>query len=184
MAINAPGLGPYLFGKLRGVGMGMFGDSDLVVRNGNWQGNDTCWRMALDLNRALLYGNPDGTWREAGQTKRCLTIVDGIIGGEGNGPLCPDPVDSGVMIVGQDPAVVDAVACRLMGFDPERVPIVREAFAAHRWPISNQTLPEIQVHDERVGKLVPLREVAPAVPGGFKPHFGWTNLGKEGSSER
>ncbi len=29
-----------------------------TIRNGNWQGNDTCWRMALDLNRALLYGEP------------------------------------------------------------------------------------------------------------------------------
>jgi hypothetical protein len=48
--------------------------------------------MVLDLNRALLYGNMDGSWREAGQAKNYLTIVDGIVGGDGNGPLYPAPV--------------------------------------------------------------------------------------------
>ena len=47
------------------AGMRVLGDSRTTIRNGDWQGNDTCWRMALDLNRALLYGNPDGTWRDA-----------------------------------------------------------------------------------------------------------------------
>ena len=171
-----PLVGNWIYRRLRNAGKHVLGDSDTVIRNGNWHGNDTCWRMALDLNRALLYGNPDGTWKEAGSPKRYLAIVDGVIGGEGNGPLCPDPVASGVILYGTNPASVDAVASRLMGFDPERLPIVRHAFDPHRWPIGEADLEEIEVHDDRLGRQVPLSEVSPAVPGGFKPHFGWTAL--------
>jgi uncharacterized protein (DUF362 family) len=129
--------------------------------------------MALDINRALLYGNPDGTWRDSRNAKQYLTIVDGVVGGEGNGPLSPDEVQSRVLVAGRNPATVDAVACRLMDFDSKSLPIVREAFAQHRWPIADGGMEEIMVMDKRVGRIVPLKEVRPALTGGFKPHFGW-----------
>ena len=176
VALRVPGLGTWLYRKARNVGKQVLGDSDRVVRNGNWHGNDSCWRMALDLNRALLFGQPDGSWREKGQAKHYLAIVDGIVGGEGNGPLCPDPVASGVLLSGNDPAAVDALACRLIGFDPRAIPIVARAFAEHRWPIATTPLEDLRVDDERAGGGVPLDDVAPAVPGGFKPHFGWSTL--------
>jgi uncharacterized protein (DUF362 family) len=176
LALALPGAGTWAYRKARKAGEAVLGDSESVIRNGNWEGNDTCWRMALDLNRALLYGNPDGTWREAGERKPYLAIVDGIVGGEGNGPLAPDPVESNVIIIGTDPAAVDAVACKLMGFDPMKVPIVREAFAPHRWPIATCRMSEIEVQDDRVGRVIALDEVQPAVPGGFRPHFGWPSL--------
>jgi uncharacterized protein (DUF362 family) len=180
VALRVPGLGTWLYRKARNVGKQVLGDSDRVVRNGNWHGNDSCWRMALDLNRALLYGQPDGSWREAGQAKRYLAIVDGIVGGEGNGPLCPEPVASNVLLGGDDPAAVDALACRLMGFDPGSLPIVAHAFAEHRWPIATTTLDRLRVDDQRRGETLPLGEVAPAVSGGFRPHFGWTTLREAG----
>jgi uncharacterized protein (DUF362 family) len=176
MASSVPGLGTWLFRKTRNVGKRVLGDSQTVVRAGNWHGNDTCWRMALDLNRALLYGNQDGSWRDAGRPKRYLAFVDGIVGGQGDGPLCPDPVASRVLLAGRNPAVLDAVASRLMGFDPLSLPIVSRAFENHRWPIADRPLEEIVVLDERVGARVPLRRLEPAVPGGFKPHFGWMVL--------
>jgi uncharacterized protein (DUF362 family) len=173
-ALSVPILGPWGFRKIRNAGKSVLGDSESVVRNGNWHGNDTCWRMALDLNRALLYGNMDGSWKEAGHKKNYLSIVDGIIGGEGNGPLCPEPVNSGVLIAGTNAAQVDAIACQVMGYDVEDVPIVREAFARHRWPISTLALEDLQVQDMRTGNLVPLNRVDSAVSGSFRPHFGWT----------
>jgi len=176
VALRVPGLGTWIYRKARNVGKQVLGDSDQVVRNGNWHGNDSCWRMALDLNRALLYGEADGTWREAGQAKHYLAIVDGIVGGEGNGPLCPDPVASGVLLSGNDPAAVDALACRLIGFDPRTIPIVAHAFAEHRWPITTAPLEDLRVDDERTGPGISIDEVTPAVAGGFKPHFGWSSL--------
>jgi uncharacterized protein (DUF362 family) len=175
LAMRIPRLGTWTYRKMRNAGKRVLGDSETVVRNGNWHGNDTCWRMALDLNRAFLYGNPDGTWREAGQARHYFAIVDGIVGGDGNGPLCPDPVASNVLFAGTDPAVVDAVASRLMGFDPEKLPIVTHAFAPHRWPIARCRLQDVRVAQLDSPDMVPLAHLAPAILGGFRPHFGWTS---------
>ena len=173
VALRSPRVGGWVYQRARKAGKRVFGDSDETIRNGNWHGNDTCWRMALDLNRAFLYGNSDGMLGEAGSMRPYVTIMDGIVGGEGNGPLCPDPVSSGVILGGTDPAVVDAAACRLMGYDPECIPIIREAFTVHRWPIAGCALADVRIYDGRLGRSVPLREITPAVPGGFRPHFGW-----------
>jgi uncharacterized protein (DUF362 family) len=178
VAVSVPVVGPWMYRKARKVGQMALGDSETVIRNGNWQGNDTCWRMALDLNRALLYGNPDGTWRESsGPAKRYLAMVDGIVGGQGNGPLCPDPAPSKVLFGGRNPAVIDAVAARLMDFDPDSLPIVAGAFASHRWPIADRSMEAIMVADgRRDGRSIPLAEIEPAIAGGFEPHFGWASL--------
>lgn len=175
VALGMPIVGTWAYRKMRNAGKQVLGDSETVVRNGNWSGNDTCWRMALDLNRALLYANSDGSWRDAVEPKLYLAIVDGIVGGEGNGPLCPDPVESHVLVSGNNPAHVDAVVATLMGFDPADIPIVANAFADHRWPIATALLDRIEVLDARVGSgSIPLGDVAPAIEGGFTPHFGWT----------
>lgn len=176
VAMKIPVLGTWAYRKMRNAGKQLLGDSDTVIRNGNWAGNDTCWRMALDLNRALLYANADGTWRDQFHPKAYLAIVDGIVGGEGNGPLCPDPVQANVLVSGANPAEVDAVVAQLMGFDPRKIPIVAHAFDAHRWPIASRAMADIRVFDERIGREVGLFDVAPAVPGGFVPHFGWSEL--------
>ena len=110
--------------------------------------------------------------------RRYLAIVDGIVGGQGNGPLCPEPADSRLLLAGRDPAVVDAVAARLMGFDPLEIPIVAHAFEPHRWPITRQSPASIRVRDGRVGRELALSELSPAIPGGFTPHFGWGRLRK------
>ena len=172
VALAVPVAGPWLYRHARRAGVRALGGEG-VIRNGNWRGNDTCWRMALDLNRALLYGRPGGAWAAPDAPRRCLAIVDGIVGGEGNGPLDPDPAPSGVLFGGAHPAAVDAVACRLMGCEPERVSIVRRAFDAHRWPLGRGAMEEIVVDDGRVGREVPWREVAPALSRPFRPHFGW-----------
>ncbi len=176
LALKVPGLGTWLYRKMRNAGKQVLGDSDTVIRNGNWSGNDTCWRMALDLNRALLYSNLDGSLRDSLQPKAYLAIVDGIIGGEGNGPLCPAPVNSNVLISGTNPAEVDAVVAKLMGFDPERIPIIERAFDPHRFPISNTQMEDLTVFDQRERHDVLIAEIKPSVACGFTPHFGWSDV--------
>jgi uncharacterized protein (DUF362 family) len=173
--LKAPALGAplYKFARRRGD---LLGGDGPTIRNGNWQGNDTCWRMALDLNRALLFANRDGTLRAASQPKRYFCIVDGIIGGEGNGPTDPMPVFSNVLIAGGNPAEVDAVAARVMGFDLERLPIVRHAFDAHALPIGATPIDRLTCFDERVHAEIPVNDVRAAVRGGFRPHFGWPDV--------
>ncbi len=131
-----PVLGNFAYRKMRNLGKSVLGDSETKIRNGNWFGNDTCWRMALDLNRALLYGDSDGQFRGSDDPKPYIGIVDGIMGGQGNGPLCPSPVASHVLFGGSDPGGLDALGLQLMGFDYRDIPIVNQAFNAHIWPIA------------------------------------------------
>lgn len=50
-----------------------------------------------------------------------LTIVDGIVGMEGDGPLNGTAKPMGLLVMGDDLLAVDATCCRLMKLDPERI---------------------------------------------------------------
>lgn len=95
---------------------------------GSWHGNDTVWRMALDLNRILEYARPDGSIADVPQ-RRILNIVDGVVVGGGEGPLCTEAMEAGFVLAGEMSAAVDAVAARLVGLDPEKMPLVRNALS-------------------------------------------------------
>lgn len=56
-----------------------------------------------------------------------LTVIDGIIGGEGNTPAPVDPVDVRVIISGNNSVEADRVATRMMGIDPEKNKLMLEA---------------------------------------------------------
>src|SRR3712207_1231170 len=75
---------------------------------GAWSGNDTVWRTCLDLNRILLYGRADATLAEEPQ-RRVLHVVDAVVAGQGNGPLAPQPLALGLLLVGASAAAVDYV---------------------------------------------------------------------------
>jgi uncharacterized protein (DUF362 family) len=51
-----------------------------------------------------------------------LAIIDGTVGMEGMGPAYGTPKKMGIIVAGNNPLSADAVATRLMGFDPEKVP--------------------------------------------------------------
>src|SRR6185369_10783263 len=113
------------------------GDNSLIARaprvggppkviDGSWEGNRTLWRTILDLNRILFFADKEGRLRDTPQ-RRYLTIVDGIVAGEGEGPLGATPVEAGLLVGGFDPALVDVAATRAMGLDPARIVMIREA---------------------------------------------------------
>jgi len=56
-----------------------------------------------------------------------LTVIDGIIGGEGDTPAPVDPVEVGVIISGNNSVETDRVATRMMGFDPDKNLLMVEA---------------------------------------------------------
>lgn len=56
-----------------------------------------------------------------------LTIVDGIVAMEGNGPRGGDPREVGVLIASTDPVAADLAAVRVIGLDPRQVPTLRLA---------------------------------------------------------
>jgi len=120
------GIGTKFFRAARRLETSVRGDA--FIRSGNWHGNRTTWRMCLDLNRCLYYSRPDGPALDAeAPVRTVLTILDGVIAGEGEGPLAPHDRPLGVLIAATDPVAADLVAVALMGFDETRLPKVFEA---------------------------------------------------------
>jgi uncharacterized protein (DUF362 family) len=111
---------------------------------GSWSGNDTIWRTGLDLNRILIYGQLDGAIAAAPQ-RRVVHLTDAIVAGQGDGPLSPQPLSLGLLFAGNNAAAIDWFGARLLGYDPQLVPIVREAFGSFRWPIATFQPGEIRL---------------------------------------
>ena len=165
---NSPALST-LFVPLKKAGRLYFGDTQKVVRSGNWHGNDTCWRMVLDLNKCFFFYGGDGKERKT--PMRYLAVVDGIIGGEGNGPMSPDAVRAGVILAGTHPAAVDVVAATLMGFDWTRIRMLKNVFEIRRKnfvPFSPEDIHIVSNNSDWSGSLNHIKDVFC-----FKPHFGW-----------
>ena len=104
---------------------------------GGWLGNDTVWRMTLDLNRILLYARSDGVLSTEGRARRYLTLVDGIVGGEGEGPMDVQRHKTGILLAASDPLACDMIAARIMGFDIQRLRFILEGLKDHEFPISS-----------------------------------------------
>jgi uncharacterized protein (DUF362 family) len=107
------------------------GRKDRTVIHGGWYGNDTLWRTLVDLNRCLFYGRPGGTF--SAERRAYYSLVDGIIAGEGNGPVKPTTKPVGVLAGSVDPLALDTVLTHVMGFDPARIRLHQGA-AASRAP--------------------------------------------------
>ncbi|MGB0578423.1 MAG: DUF362 domain-containing protein [Limisphaerales bacterium] len=158
-----------LFVPLKKLGRLYFGDTQSVVRSGNWHGNDTCWRMVLDLNNCLFGFDGEGSPRT--RPLRYLAIVDGIIGGEGNGPMAPDPVNSSVLLAGTHPVAVDCVAATLMGFDWDKIRLLKGCFGDPQRQLTSFRSTNIEVASSEPQWSGPLNTMENTF--GFKPHFGW-----------
>lgn len=158
---------------VKSLGKKVFGDTNAGrIRSGNWWGNDTIWRTCLDLKRILLYADKEGHMTDRIQ-RRYLTIIDGIIGGEGNGPLAPSDKPCGLLIASENPVVADTVATHVMGFDWRLVPIIRNAFSSSlRWPLTQVRPEEILC----ISNCPTWEGVIGTIPWDrflFEPHFGW-----------
>lgn len=57
-----------------------------------------------------------------------LSVIDGLEGMEGNGPVNGDPIHVGIAIAGTDPLAVDRVACEVMMVDFNKVGYLNHCF--------------------------------------------------------
>jgi uncharacterized protein (DUF362 family)/NAD-dependent dihydropyrimidine dehydrogenase PreA subunit len=69
-----------------------------------------------------------------------LTVMDAIVGMEGNGPGSGDPRRIGVILAGQDPVALDVVSGMLVGLSPEDLPVIRSASKAGIGASSQETI--------------------------------------------
>ncbi len=60
--------------------------------------------------------------------KPALTVIDGFMGMEGQGPIDGTPVQMNLVIAGRDVVATDATAARIMGFNPYEITHIRKAY--------------------------------------------------------
>ena len=125
------------------------------VEDGDWYGNDTVWRMALDLNTLLFYCSSSGELCEIPQ-RSYFSLIDGIIGGMEEGPLKPRPRPAGLLIAGFNPVAVDQLCTRIMGFDYKKIPMIRGAMQRECLPLGEFKPDDLMVvsNESRWSKII------------------------------
>jgi uncharacterized protein (DUF362 family) len=143
---------------------------NFYIAGGAWYGNETIWRMIYDLNLIIRGVDANGRLHDTPQ-REYFCIVDGLISGEGNGPLQPLPRETDWLVFGDDPFAIDAALSWFMGFAPEKIQIIarRQQFARPGW--GNFDLNELHVQlDDKTTKLLDS-----PVNLHFAPPPGWRN---------
>ena len=101
------------------------------MKTHHWVGATLSMKNLFGLVPGGVYGWPKNVlhWAGIGESiadlhtlfPRTFSIVDGIVGMEGNGPIQGTPRPMGIVVAGADPVAVDATCCRIMHIDPRRV---------------------------------------------------------------
>ncbi|MGH0031492.1 MAG: DUF362 domain-containing protein [Myxococcota bacterium] len=158
---------------------------DDFIRSGNWYGNRTTWRMCHDLNRCFYYSDAERQHFDApAPVRRALTLMDGVVAGEGEGPLAPRDVPLGAVLAATDPLALDLVAVRLMGFDWRAIPKIREALAGDVLRVTEVRDPaDVEVWEAAAAspQARPLSEIR--CERAFAPHPGWRHHIEEANAE-
>ncbi len=156
---------------IKAAGRYLFGDTCANIRSGNWHGNDTAWRMVLDINRILHYADAAGTLHPLPR-RRFFSVVDAIIAGEGFGPLDATPRRAGFILAGRNPVAVDMAAARMMGLDWRKLPMLARAWHPHRWPLVRSCPEQVELRSSHGAYSGGLDDVAgPVRPFAMPP--GW-----------
>ncbi|MFH1090411.1 MAG: DUF362 domain-containing protein [Pseudomonadota bacterium] len=79
-----------------------------------------------------------------------FTVMDGSFCGNGAGPRTMAPVEKGLFLAGEDSVAVDAVAAKIMGFDPMSIDYIR---LAHEDGLGAGRLEEIEVLGQDISEM-------------------------------
>jgi uncharacterized protein (DUF362 family) len=117
-------------------------EADLIVslpkmKTHHWVGVTASMKNLYGTIPGIKYGWPKNVLHHAGipetvfdinaSLPKSIAIIDGIDCMEGDGPIMGTLKRMGLVVVGTNPAAVDATICRLMDVDPWQVPYLRLA---------------------------------------------------------
>ena len=79
-----------------------------------------------------------------------FTVMDGTFCGNGPGPRTMIPVEKGLVLAGSDSVAIDAVAAKIMGFDPMKIDYIR---LAHEDGLGTGRIEEIALRGEDISGM-------------------------------
>ena len=116
--------------------------ADIVVsmpklKTHHWTGVTCAMKNLFGIMPGIVYGWPKNVLHMHGIDESILdinatvrsriSIVDGIVGMEGDGPIMGTPKECGCLIMGTNPTAVDATATRVMRLNPYGVKYLKHA---------------------------------------------------------
>jgi hypothetical protein len=128
--------------------------------------NDTTWRMTCDVYNLFVRDLP----RNRKKPMRFLSVIDGIRGGDTDGPHFPCPISPGVIVTGEDLLATDLAAVRLMDFDDGQIQYLRqlEAQTPRRVRILSGEFPLDDIRNREMPMLA------------YRPPYRWENISLRG----
>jgi len=161
-----------LSGPMKDTLKQFYGVTDEAKKIGNWYGNDIIWRTILDLVYISRFADRRGVIRKDRQRKM-FSIIDGIVAGEGDGPLNPIEKPCGILIAGFNEFYVDMVTARLMGFDVMKIPKFKNLLKLSRPGFGRIDLEDIRcVSNQEEWDLGRFADFSGRCLN-FRPHYGW-----------
>jgi uncharacterized protein (DUF362 family) len=151
---------------------------DILYHGGCWYGNDTTWRSVVDITRIIHFSDKTGRLTPS-MNRKFFSVVDGIIGGDLDGPMKTRMRRCGAVICGQDMVGVDAVATYLMGFNPIKVKYLAALISPHSSFDLSLNYPEdllVNSDDEKYSRLFNLKRDDTLK---FDPPLSWQGNGLE-----
>ena len=101
------------------------------MKTHHWAGVTLSMKNMFGVMPGIFYGWPKNVFHKEGIEKSILdinetvkpnfTIVDGVVGMEGDGPIMGTPKHAGVLVMGRNLTAVDATCARIMGIDPHKI---------------------------------------------------------------
>lgn len=102
----------------------------------NWPELD---RFADALIDVCLAASPD------------LSLIDGIVAMEGDGPSSGDPREVGVILASQSPYQLDRVAAAIIGAEPEEIPTLRQSI---KRGLASEHLKDVALMGDSLNSLI------------------------------
>ena len=144
------------------------------MKTHHWAGVTLSMKNMFGVMPGIVYGWPKNVLHYAGIERSILdinatikphfSIVDGIIGMEGDGPIMGTPRHVGVLVLGRNLPAVDATSARIMGIDPYKVAYLKAA-SSRLGPIKEKYIEQRGELINAVRKNFKLREDIPAQRG-------------------
>lgn len=155
VVINLPKLKTHVYTTFSGAVKNLFGVIPGYKKPGYHAKLDDLTRFSEMLLDVFAFVKPQ------------LSLMDGILALEGDGPgRHGKPKQVGVLLASRDSLALDIVACRLVGFAPERVPALAAAQRCGWWD-------DIEIIGESLGKISIADFLKPSVcsdPAGYVSH--------------
>jgi uncharacterized protein (DUF362 family) len=117
-------------------------DADFVVsmpklKTHHWMGMTCSLKNLFGVVPGAVYGWPKNILHFRGienaildlaaTVRPRLSIVDAVVGMEGDGPIMGTARPVGCLVIGSDPVAVDATCARVIGLEPEKLPYLAGA---------------------------------------------------------